>query len=532
MNSTSETGQSRYWVREHGVHVRSGPGLQQPILTQLARGQAVEATADPAILADGYHWLPIRQGDTTAFVARELLSPQAVRPDPVGPVPVAPELVTAAQGTPLAAHTRALMAIAICESGARTARDNGGELVHRFEPLQWDRLFRDSWGEPPTTWTPEKCYVTSWGVGQIMGWAHATFGCADALAFRTWLQEDPAHEYAALVGFCLAKPGVAEALQTESWEQLWRLYNGGHPQWLPHFQGALARVVEAAYVPEAPAPRAEMSAGPGVNTAPAARSLVAPLPDAAPAAADFSRIPPRAPAAPGRLTHQAVTVVRPALQGLRYEGSRLVRRGLMLVTLVFTLWQTNVISPAQIVDLLEEAVVPLVTDQTDSVEGRLGHSLDALEARLAALEQVTPPHMSLPSSGVAGAVMPAPNPTPVPTAAPPSAPPATPEPTAPPLPPPAPTPEPTPSLELTPTPLAAEVPTGPPAPAEACGPRQTVLTARYHVRAAPALDATVVAILGPGTPVCVLTQQAGWSRLQEPEGWIADAGLAPLPLAG
>ena len=525
MTSTSETGQARYWAREHGVRVRSGPGLQQPIVTQLARGQAVEATADPAILADGYHWLPIRQGDTTAFVALELLSPQSVRPDPVGPVPVAPELVTAAQGTPLAAHTRALMAIAICESGARTARDNGGELVHRFEPLQWDRLFRDSWGEPPATWTPEKCYVTSWGVGQIMGWAHATFNCADALAFRTWLQADPAHEYAALVRFCLTKPGVAGALQTESWEQLWRLYNGGHPQWLPHFQSALQRVVEAAGGPEAPAPRTAVQ-GP-VPAAPPftdARSLVAPLPDAAPAAADFSGIPPAAPASPARLTHRAVTVVRPALQGLRYEGGRLLRRGLMLVTLVFTLWQTNVISPAQIVALLEEAVVPLVTDQTDSVEGRLGHSLEALEARLTALEQVAPPNMSLPSSGGAGAALPVPNSTPVPTAAP--------EPTATPLPPPAPTPEPTASLDLTPTPLAAAAPTAPPAPAEACGPRQTVLTARYHVRAAPALEAAVVAILGPGTPVCVLTQQSGWSRLREPEGWVADAGLAPLPLAG
>ena len=63
MNSTSETGQARYWAREHGVRVRSGPGLQQPIVTQLARGQAVEATADPATPADGYHWLTIQQGD-------------------------------------------------------------------------------------------------------------------------------------------------------------------------------------------------------------------------------------------------------------------------------------------------------------------------------------------------------------------------------------------------------------------------------------------------------------------------------------
>ncbi len=360
-----------------------------------------------------------------------------------------------------------------------------------------------------------------------MGWAHATFGYADALAFRTWLQEDPAHEYAALVRFCLAKPGVTGALQTESWEQLWRLYNGGHPQWLPHFQGALERVVEAAYVPEAPAPLAAVPV-PAPTSGGRARALVAPLAHSAAGAADSPASPPAPPGPPGRLTRKAVTVAQPALQGLRYEVSRLLRRGLMLVTLVFTLWQTNVISPVQIVGLLEEAVVPLVTDQTDSVEARLGHSLDAVEARLAALEQAGPQNMSLPSSGVAVTVMPPPKPTPVPTGAPPAAPPPTLE--SAPLPPPASTPESAPAL--TSTPLEAEVSPVPPAPADACGPRQTVLTARYHVRSTPGLDATVVAILGPGTPVCVLTQQGGWSHLQDPEGWIADAGLAPLPLEG
>ena len=524
MTSTSETGQRRYWAREHGVRVRSGPGLQQAILTQLARGQAVEATAGPVILADGYHWLPIRQADTTAFVARELLAPQYVRPDPVGPVPVAPELVTAAQGTPLESHTRALMAIAICESGARTARDNGGELVHRFEPLQWDRLFRDSLGEPPATWTAEKCYVTSWGVGQIMGWAHATFDCADALAFRAWLQEDPAHEYAALVRFCLAKPGVAAALQTESWEQLWMLYNGGHPLWLPHFQGALQRVVETAGVLETPAALAAMPAPASVPVSPTeAPAPVAPAAAAASPGTDFPPVPPADPippaettkleAPPAKLTRQAAQVARPALLGLRYEGSRLLRRGLMLATLVFTLWQTHVITPDQIVHLLEEAVVSLVTDQTDTVEGRLDDSLEILEARLAALEQTAPSDTSLPLSE--DTARPTPSPTPVPTLAPTPAP-----------------PDPTATLGATPAPLSAAEPVATPDRGDACVLRQTVLTARYHVRAAPALDATVVAILGPGTPVCVLTQQDGWSRLQEPEGWIADAGLAPLPLAG
>ena len=169
-----------------------------------------------------------------------------MRPDPVGPVPVAPELVRAAQGTPLAGHTRALMAIALCESGGRTARDNGGELVHRFEPHQWDRLFRPTLGEPPDAWTAEKCHVTSWGVGQIMGWSHATFGCADArrlprlaaggrrpASTRPWS------------AFAWPRRAWRPRSRPQSWEQLWLLYNGGHPQWLPNFQGALQRVADA-----------------------------------------------------------------------------------------------------------------------------------------------------------------------------------------------------------------------------------------------------------------------------------------------
>lgn len=51
------------------------------------------------------------------------------------------------------------------------------------------------------------------GVDQVMGWPHATFGCADAQIFRDWLPAVPTHEYEALVRFCLAKSGVTEALQ-------------------------------------------------------------------------------------------------------------------------------------------------------------------------------------------------------------------------------------------------------------------------------------------------------------------------------
>ncbi len=462
-----------YWVREPGVRVRSGPGLQHPVLTQLARGRAVTADTDATLAADGYHWLPIRHGDHTAYIARELLAERYVRPDPEGIVAVAPELMAAVQGTPLAAHTRTLMAIALCESGARTARDNGGELVCRFEPRQWDRLFRNTLGDPPAAWTPEKCYVTSWGVGQVMGWAHATFGCANARAFRDWLQADPAHEYEALVHFCLAKPGVADAIQTEDWAQLAYLYNGGHPQWLPNFQNALQRVgeVETPVVPTSSPPE----------------PVVPPVMDPEPQPGTFPRhpgpMPPqssKAAALKQRLRPPAT--VRPALQGLRYEGNRLLRRALVILSLGFTLWQTQVITPAQIVGLLEEAVVPLVTTQTDPVAGRLDRSLSALETRLATLEQTA-------RTEPGGETEP---------------------------------------LTVLPTPT----PTADRPPNPVCHPRQTVTSAWYHVRVQPDLTADVVAVLRPGTPVCVLDRQDGWYRLQTPAGWITDQGLKPLPIAG
>ena len=462
-----------YWVREPGVRVRSGPGLQHPVLTQLARGQAVTADTDATLAADGYHWLPIRHADHTAYIARELLAERYVRPDPAGTVAVAPELMAAVQGTPLAAHTRALMAIALCESGARTARDNGGELVCRFEPRQWDRLFRNTLGDPPATWTPEKCYVTSWGVGQVMGWAHATFGCANARAFRDWLQTDPAHEYEALVHFCLAKPGVADAIQARDWARLAYLYNGGHPQWLPNFQNALQRVGEV----ETPA----------VPTSPPPEPVVPPMMAPDPQPATFPRHPGATPpqsskAAALKQRLRPPTAVRPALQGMRYEANRLLRRALVILSLGFTLWQTQVITPDQIVGLLEEAVVPLVNTQTDPMAGRLAQGLSALEARLATLEQTA-------RTEPGGETKP---------------------------------------LTVFPTPTpAADRPPNP-----VCHPRQTVPNAWYHVRVQPDPTADVVAVLRPGTPVCILDRQDDWHRLQTPDGWITDQGLKPLPIAG
>lgn len=66
------------------MHVRSALGVQQPILTRLARRQAV-GTSDTTVPANGYQLFPIRQGDnTTAFVACQSLAESYVHTDPVG----------------------------------------------------------------------------------------------------------------------------------------------------------------------------------------------------------------------------------------------------------------------------------------------------------------------------------------------------------------------------------------------------------------------------------------------------------------
>ena len=227
-------------------------------------------------------------------------------------------------------------------------------------------------------------------------------------------------------------------------------------------------------------------------------TAVAPEPVAVPPAASPER------AIPKRAIHrlQPAAMVRPTLQGLRYEGSRLLRRAFLLVTLGFTLWQTDIITPDQVGGLLAEAVVPLVTTQTAPVAVRLDHGLTTLEARLAVLEQAeqdAPDGVGDPPTNHRAPAAPAASKEDATSF----------------------TPGPGPSVALAPR-----------SPDSSCRPRQTVMDSWYHVRVQPDLTADVVAVLGPGTPVCILVQQAGWYLLQDPVGWIVDAGLQPLPVAG
>lgn len=107
--------------------MRSALGVQQPIPAQLAHGQAVGGgTSDATVPANGCQPFLIRQGDTAAFVACELLAESYLYTGPMGSVAVGPLLVQTARGIIREAHTQSLMAIAPCESGARIARDKGG----------------------------------------------------------------------------------------------------------------------------------------------------------------------------------------------------------------------------------------------------------------------------------------------------------------------------------------------------------------------------------------------------------------------
>ena len=124
----------RSGAREHGVHGRSARGLQQP---------------NPA---DGHQPLPIRQGDTTALVARAWLAGSCLHTDPVEALTVAPSLVRVARGIILEAHTKPLMSIALRGSGARSTGTKVSP-VHCFGLLHWDCRMRDTWEELPATWT-------------------------------------------------------------------------------------------------------------------------------------------------------------------------------------------------------------------------------------------------------------------------------------------------------------------------------------------------------------------------------------------
>ena len=167
-----------------------------------------------------------------------------------------------------------------------------------------------------------------------MGWAHATLGCANAQAFRDWLQAGPAREYEARMHFCPAKPGVADAIQARNWAQLAYLYNGGHPQWLPNFQGALQRVGEVETL-AVPIPSPSESAVPPVMNPESQFGTSPRNPGPTP--------PQNSKAATLKQQIRPPAAVRPALQGLRYEGNRLLRRALVILSLGFTLWQTHVI---------------------------------------------------------------------------------------------------------------------------------------------------------------------------------------------
>ena len=208
-------------------------------------------TSDTTVPADGHQPLPIRQGDTTALVARAWLAGSCLHTDPVEALTVAPSLVRVARGIILEAHTKPLMSIALRGSGARSTgtKVSSGALLW---PSALGLPDSGHIGGAPGH-LDENCNVTSWRVGQEAGWSHETHGCADSLVFRAWLgppSRSPSTRY-----WC------ASAWPTRVWQLQCRRPPGSNrgssttaviPRWLPNFanfKGSLERGADA------PAPR-------------------------------------------------------------------------------------------------------------------------------------------------------------------------------------------------------------------------------------------------------------------------------------
>ena len=169
---TLPQGDRLYWVREPGLRARAGPGLLHPVLTQLARGQTVTADTDVTLAAD----VPIRHGDHTAYIARELLAERYVRTAFEGAVAVAPELLVAAQGTPLAAYTRALMAMPSARAEPARYATTAGSWCTALNPGSGIASSGTPWGIHPST-GPRRCATSPPGA-----WARSWIGATPPLA--------------------------------------------------------------------------------------------------------------------------------------------------------------------------------------------------------------------------------------------------------------------------------------------------------------------------------------------------------------
>lgn len=156
---------------------------------------------------------------------------------------VLPELQEVIAGTRWEPYWPELTALGVIESGNCTARLNNGMLKTRVEVAQWNRLWP---GRPiPDGFDiADKCYISSHGWGQVMGWGFMHHGCVDALDFRRQLQRDVRHEIRAVITF-LDKKGLFDEFEDGAWERLAYQYNGpAHKQtrWMEKFQDALEAV--------------------------------------------------------------------------------------------------------------------------------------------------------------------------------------------------------------------------------------------------------------------------------------------------
>lgn len=158
-----------------------------------------------------------------------------------------PELCMEAAGL-LEGSERVLAGIADVESGMRTADMNGGVLVQRFEPAVFEGFYPNvpvpSGGDDGSY---EYFRCTSWGVGQIMGMHWQMLGWQKWSSMKSWLLEEPVHEWNCMVDFIMATNGLADAVRTCDWNAIGRLYNGDDTG---HYGSLVEQVYETLELPQ------------------------------------------------------------------------------------------------------------------------------------------------------------------------------------------------------------------------------------------------------------------------------------------
>ena len=250
------------YVCVDSLALRKTPGGE--LVQWMQDGYKLEIIPGQVQEKSGYLW----QKTISGWVARQdlstqykFLSPHLIKTDSeLGVVRPVPEelLIAVRQHCPsLLTRARWLWALPLCETGGRTARDNGGELKWGFGPAErghYERAYRKDhkdWPQNQPVPAPDAeavSYFSGLGCAQIQGWCHRAQGFNKALEFQTWMSSNVSHEFEALVKYVKGKTTVYEALMDRDIDALATAYNGAeqgtpdHEKWMGHFKSALVKI--------------------------------------------------------------------------------------------------------------------------------------------------------------------------------------------------------------------------------------------------------------------------------------------------